>query len=340
MLEYITLRLIFHAASEVCLTAYKGSTFRGIFKTMLKKVCCPIPRSRCHECTLANSCTYRLIAENRTSSGENTVLPYAFACSDLQANLYGIGEEIAFNLHLYGRAIQFLPYIVYSLSLWEKRNLGRFQPLIADKELKAYGPPHRWPLMLRPRGRLRLIAVEQITRQGVCGLYHVKDDLLTAATPESFGSDTAFENQTHRMRLCFCSPTRLLRKTNQGKSRKKQLIKPEQVTFELLFRSLLTRFTGLNLHFGNNQETFKNYQWEQHKEAVRRVTVLENNLKSAQARRFRRNNTRWIHLDGFIGTIAFDNISAPLVHYLQMGATSHIGKFPTMGYGEYTVNLD
>lgn len=333
---HICLRLNFQAVSEICLPLYKGSTFRGVFKTALKHVCCPSKNAHCHQCRLTRSCAYNRIAENRTTAGENTVLPYTFDCAHLQANLYGTGEELALNPHLYGRAIDFLPHIVYSLTIWEKHNLGCFQPLIADKELNAYGPPHRWPLMLRPRGRLRLLTVEQISQDREI-LFDSRDGLLKPPHPEPAFNPIDQESDNYRVRLDFRAPTRLFRKTVNNGGRRQQLIQPDQVTFELLFRALLTRFIGLNLHFGDGAELLDQKQWDQLQDDVRRVKMVENRLKMVQVRRYRRNNTRWIHLDGFMGAIAFENVSTSLVQYFQMGTAMHIGKFPTMGYGEYAL---
>ena len=123
MLKYIKLRLTFQTVTELVLTEYKGSTLRGLFKTALRHICCPVSDWQCDRCKLADQCVYTVITDHRTASGENTVLPYAMASSELKTDSWPPGAMLVFDLILFGSAVRFFPQVVYSMTQWEKMNV-------------------------------------------------------------------------------------------------------------------------------------------------------------------------------------------------------------------------
>lgn len=186
---------------------------------------------------------------------------------------------------------------------------------------------------------MRLIKVEQILLNDLNLLYE-PDRPLAQPIIETLDGSQFYPDINWRVTIHFKAPLRLLRKTPKIKGRaKKRLVRPEIMDFDLFFRSLLTRYSGLAIHFGQGAGNLGHTVWQENASAVEKVVSAANNLVLEKVRRYRRGNTRWIHLDGLMGDIVFDNVSASLLRYLKMGELMHIGKFPTMGYGEYEMRL-
>lgn len=357
MLEYLKLRLTFEAASELSLTRYKGSVLRGLFKTSLRRLVCPIPRVRCEDCMLISNCAYHALTENQTETGENTVQPYAIACSGMSASRFSQGDLFSCELLLIEKAISLLPYIAYSISEWKRSDVSRFQPFISDAEIAEYGNPVRWGESVRPHGRMALHSIEHLSSEGLKPIYHHRDGTLYSPTsdklspakqckmqnakckvkPNSPILDDCHQKNHERVTIRFLSPVRLFRKMPD--TGKRTLISPELFDFSLLFRSLLTRFTGLYTHFGKGDGQIGKELWQKFQQDVESVRLCSNNLRWEKIRRYKAHNTRWTLMDGIIGEVVFDNVSPGLIPWIKAGEILQIGKFPTMGFGEMQCNV-
>ncbi len=336
-LEYVKITPFFRFDEDFFIPELKGSTLRGMFKTSLRRVCCALRQGRCAECVLAGKCAYALLTEHRTETGENTVLPYTISNADMEVEADGRGKRFAFDFLLVGSAVAYFPYVVYSFSQWSKLDVGRFQPLVSDGELSRLGPPKRWPRAARPRGRLRLDRVKQDAGdepKEVCST----DGFLTEPDVGVLMVGADPSGDAHRVEIEFLSPTRIMRKSAvDGGRKKKTLIGPEYFEFGLFFRALLTRFSGLYHYFGDGDEGFGRSAWERLEEDVGAVEMEENGLTLEKVRRYRGNMTKWTHLDGFVGRVVFKNVSGALIPWIKAGEVLQIGKFPTMGFGDYRI---
>ena len=105
--------------------------------------------------------------------------------------------------------------------------------------------------------------------------------------------------------------------------------------FHLLFNSIRTRFYGLCEYFGNGKAIPVKEALRDAESLVKAVIVSENGLKMEKIRRYRGNMTQWVHLDGFMGPVTFENVAGSLIPWIMTGEVLHIGRFPTLGYGEY-----
>jgi len=326
MLEYIKLKLTFSVISErLTLPEYKGSTFRGMLKTSLKSTCCVVPGGLCRDCILRHKCVYAVVTENRTPSGENTVLPYTVACAGLRQCSCNRGETLSFEIVLAGQAADSLPYIVFSLTNWQKLDVGGFQPLAAGNRVPVAG------------GRLCLERTDQVLKTGENRvLYTREQEILTSPEPETILCGTPADKGTGKVKITFLSPTRIFRKTGDrsGKYAKKP-IQPQDFDFNLFFRAILTRITGLYIHFGNGPDDFGRSAWERLAPDAEKASLVRNDLVMKEIRRYRMGNTRWANMDGFMGEAVFENVAGSLMPYIRAGEILQIGKFPTMGFGEY-----
>ena len=286
---------------------------------------------------LKEQCAYSLITEHRTISGENTVLPYAISCLELDKNLYKKGETFSFNMFIAGKAVSYLPYIVYGLKQWDKLDMGWFQPFVTNQEINNHGPYYKWPAKVRPRGKLGLVTVEQIFENGKKSIY-TPDGLLTKPDVKTLSLESGSLEGSWRVCINFMSPVRIFRKVYSANAkRKKDLISSETFNSKLFFHSILTRFSGLYIHFCDGSEDFGPLTVEKNKKNIEMVKMGKNHLEFEKLRRYKRDMTRWVHMDGLKGKVEFKNVPGALIPWIRAGEIFHMGKFPTMGFGEYKV---
>lgn len=336
MIDYAKLRITLKSISEVVFPGYKGSTLRGMFKTALRRICCPYGDVQCGNCTRAQECVYGMITEHRTETGENTVLPYAINCSSIKRNTFAKDEALSFDLVLVGRAVAYLPHIIASLSAWDNLEVGRFQPLVNQGEIERYGPPAEWSRKIRPRGRIGLGKVEQVSNGAVHLLYGPRSPFKMPLA-DTLTSESAINDGKWRVKLNFLAPTRITRRVvdEDGTKKKKKLIQPDDFDFHLFFNSIRTRIYGLCEHFGNGQAVLAGADLKDAEPLWKKVIVSENGLKMEKVRRYRGNMTKWAHLDGFVGPVIFEDVPGSLIQWIMAGEILHIGRFPTLGFGEY-----
>jgi len=105
--------------SDAILPQYKGSTFRGIFGHALRKVVCALKRQECEDCLLQKKCVYAFVFENAF------IHPYVIEPPDTTGTKYSKGDEFSFNLLLFGRANDYLPYFIYAFDMIGKTGVGK-----------------------------------------------------------------------------------------------------------------------------------------------------------------------------------------------------------------------
>jgi hypothetical protein len=115
---------------DALLPEYRGSTFRGIFGHALKKVVCAL---KCHDCLLRSKCVYFFVfetcAEARETGGRKRIAapphPYVIKpMPDIKTH-FRPGDSFDFNLLLFGKANEHLPYFIYAFDQMGKPGIGR-----------------------------------------------------------------------------------------------------------------------------------------------------------------------------------------------------------------------
>jgi hypothetical protein len=118
---------------EAMLPEYKGSTFRGVFGGALKRVSCPLKQQACDTCLLKTKCVYPLIftpevrPETKSSGGKAATPPPPMVLvppATKQAR-FSIGDAFDFDLLLFGKVNDSLPYFVYAFEQTGKMGIGK-----------------------------------------------------------------------------------------------------------------------------------------------------------------------------------------------------------------------
>ena len=113
------------AKDELRLPLYKGSAFRGLFGHALKRTVCVTNMADCENCLLRNNCAYAYIFETKNVRGEKVAHPFVLEPPLLERRLFPPGDILKVNLLLVGKAIDYLPYIVYTFREMGKKGIGR-----------------------------------------------------------------------------------------------------------------------------------------------------------------------------------------------------------------------
>jgi hypothetical protein len=116
----------------IILPPYKGSTLRGGFGSTFRRIVCVTRDKKCRECLLKGKCVYSYVFE--TPPPADTVImrkyeaaPHPFVIEPPleQKRVYNPEEDLLFGLVLVGRAIDYLPYFIYTFDELGKAGLGK-----------------------------------------------------------------------------------------------------------------------------------------------------------------------------------------------------------------------
>jgi len=127
---------------EARLPEYKGSTFRGVFGHALRSVVCALRRRSCTDCLLASRCLYPYVFETSPLNGSDDANvegggggrirqrlaarphPYVIEAPPGERIRYRAGETFSFDLLLFGRANDSIPYFIYAFNEVGKSGIG------------------------------------------------------------------------------------------------------------------------------------------------------------------------------------------------------------------------
>lgn len=316
----LPLRLRLRARDTLRLPPYKGSTLRGAFGAVFRRIACSMPHLReCADCMLRTTCCYPYVFETAPppdstalSRYESVPRPFVIEPPLEDRLIYQPGDRLDFGLTLFGCGIDYLPYFVLTF-----------------KELGAAG-------IGAGRGRFELeeiVVADDASPDAVSGtvphaVYSAGDGLvrppsrtLTGAALEeaaAAGSARAVDAVTLRL----LTPTRL-------KYEGRLTDRPE---FHVIVRNLLRRLSSLSIfHHGRPLEV--DYQGL---------------IAHARQVRLERASTRWhdweryssrqharMNLGGLVGDLTYTGDLAPFWPLLALGAHTHLGKNATFGLGWY-----
>lgn len=299
---------------------YKGSTFRGGFGSVFRKICClDKRRSSCKQCLLKEKCPYSYIFE--TSPCPNSAflknlddIPRPFIIEPPLDNrsVFTSEDAISFSLTLIGRAVDYLPYFV-----------------VAFKELGNVG-------IGKGKGRFRLEEIRAI--RGNTGkrelIYSFQNQVIKNVDTRFCWADimnSAFrggrKSPVKQIIIEYLTPTRL-------KFQDELVSVPE---FHIVIRSLLRRLANLAyFHCGENLDLDFNSLIGQ----ATKIKTEEINLHWADWERYSFAQARRMKLGGFMGRVRYKGPLEPFLPFLKLGEYTHVGKGATFGLGWYRIKLE
>ena len=300
------------------LPPYLGSTLRGSFGVTFKKVVCTLKNTACDQCLLKNRCIYSYIFETPIENPSEITQKYHYAPHAFILNppwnnhrIYRPGSELVFQLTLIGKAIDYLPYFIFTFITLGQQGIGRK----TDQE--------------RNRFCLKRVTSLNILREEA-EIYNNCDqrlhNQLAPLTGEELCQPVEGDKGANGLALHFLSPVRLV---YRGK-----LV--EDLEFHIIFRSLLRRLSSLSqFHCGAKLEL-------DFKGLVARAEAIKATYKQLRwydwERYSRRQDTR-MKLGGVLGEIAFEGGLTEFMPFFTLGQWTNLGKGTSFGLGRYEIKL-
>ena len=292
------------------LPVYLGSTVRGILAASFRQLVCVTQAPVCDGCLLLNRCPYPYIFETPPPPHMPEALrkrfhqaprPYVFQVP----RIYRGEPVLSLGLVLVGRAIDYLPYVIYVLEqTGQTKGLGRSRVRYTLAQVIDNAAPET-PVIYTAAHGIVQETVQPITWSGVM-------------TPTDRDIDS--------ITLEFLTPLRLKKYGGYQD-------KADRITFTTLVELLLGRLEALGVfHCGA--------AWGEHtglREAARDIQVSAKHMQFQQLQRYSNRHKQKLPLDGLVGTMSFQGPLAPFLPLLRMGALVHIGAGTAFGLGQYRI---
>lgn len=310
---FAVFRLTLEAIDVLHLPAYKGSALRGSFGHAFRQVVCPLFREDCLGCELTQRCVYHYIFETIPRDGDPFVRnktdkvphPYVIRPTLDSVEEYEKGAELAFDLILIGKAIDYLPYFAYTFIHMGKTGLGR------------------------GRGKFFLKRIDAMDLDGKSiELYRAGDEILK--------NESAYINCGALMERCSPPQRVTLRFLTRLELKAKK--RHPEISFGMLFRRLFARVVTLgHLHCGIN---FTGLDFSGLSHAADEVKTVSSNLDWEHATRYSNRQGRRMPFGGLLGEVTFEGDFAPFWPFILLGEWIHVGKKTTFGLGRYELVTD
>jgi len=298
------------------LPEYKGSALRGGFGYAFKKVVCALKSKECPECLLREKCVYSYIFETPPPPTSRlmrkyTAAPHPFVlCPPLEDDrVYEPNEVLQFHLTLIGKAIDYLPYFIYTFEELGEMGLGKGRGKFAIEKVEA----------IRTAERSKAGEKEKtVIYSGKEKILRNLDNILIYWNHQSFAPAPP------TLHLIFLTPTRL----------KFEGDLTSDLKFHILFRNLLRRISLLSyFHCGEELEVdFRGLIKES--EAIQ---TKKSNLRWYDWERYSGRQDTRMKLGGFIGRVTFSGALDSFWPYLSLGEFIHVGKGSSFGLGKYEI---
>jgi hypothetical protein len=344
--------LTLRASESVSLPAFLGSTLRGAFGHALKEAVCVMNHRDCVKCMVADRCIYPYLFETPVPPdvpqlrGQSQA-PHPFILTPPilkapeiveQVSAHSLsdggkvrlvrspatdspdgrrrmsrGDVLVFELLLMGRAVEYLPYVVYAVSEMARRGLGVERARFELKEVAMIDEGgHRKPIY---SGESRRITVPGSATMRLSDLVCRRLDLL--ATTREFSAD--------RLRLKFLTPARIRVEGDLQVG----------MSFELLVRNLLRRVSMLAAVHGRARLEL---DYRGLIDRAGKVETHSSALRWSDWERYSNRQQTKMNLGGFIGEVEYTGKAIEeFLPLIAAGELLRVGASTSFGLGRYGI---
>ena len=297
---------VLKALDPFVLPPYKGSTLRGGFGSTFRRVVCVVRDKECADCLLKGKCVYSYVFETPPPADTAIMRKYEAAPHPFvieppfeRKRVYRPSEELLFGLVLIGKAIDYLPYFIYTFDELGKTGIGK------------------------GRGRFEL---RSVVSDGET-VYDSTSKTLRQVSPMALPLDAkpGRGRKKDRLTLSFLTPTRIVYDARLTLD----------LEFHVLIRNLLRRLSLVQYFHGNGQPSA--FDFKGLIEKAKEVKTVERDLRWYDWERYSGRQERRINMGGFVGEITFEGNFAPFMPLVKAGEILHVGKGTTFGLGRYEV---
>ncbi|MFH1097802.1 MAG: CRISPR system precrRNA processing endoribonuclease RAMP protein Cas6 [Candidatus Desantisbacteria bacterium] len=314
-LKLAEFRFVFTVLETLHLPTYLGSTLRGGFGYAFKRTTCCNPQRDCQQCLLKERCIYSYVFEGFSHEGPkrytgNTPHPFIIEPSDVSKSQYHEGETFEFNLILIGKAIDYLPYFIYTFDELGRLGIGKGKGKLNLTQVNNLPINSNEPVLIYDSNSKQLLNSSQ--------LITIADILKQAAN---------YRNYPH-LTLNFLTPTRI-------KSQGRLVSTPD---FDIFIGNLIRRLSSLlYFHCGGGM----NIDYENLIEKAQAIKTTSSELDWYDWERYSSRQDRRMMLGGFMGRITYGgNGLEEFLPLILIGSLIHLGNNTTFGLGRYGVVMN
>lgn len=304
---------VLSALKTIILPQYKGSTFRGGFGTTFRRIVCTTKKDSCDDCMFKQKCPYSYIFETPPPRDTEIMrryphVPHPFVTEPPEEGKheYMPGESLRFGLVLVGRAIEYLPYFVFTFDELGKKGLGK------------------------TRGNFRLDKVfVEIEGKEAIEIFASPEKVLNDQYPIVSANQFSGENLEvpEEVRVRFSTPVRIRYQDSFN----------HKMDFHILIRNLLRRIGSLDyFHCGG---ALGSIDYRALIASANGIETVSNHLVWKDWDRFSRRQEQMMNLGGFVGEISYRGNLSPFWSFMRIGEMVHVGKGTSFGLGKFSVIL-
>ncbi len=280
------------------LPPYKGSAFRGLFGHALRKTVCVTNMINCGGCLLRDNCAYSYIFETTNGRDEKVAHPFIIEPPQTQNSLFPEGDSLKVKLVLIGKAIEYLPYLIYTFREMGKIGIGASRGKFWLKKVKE------------------LISPEHVT------IYdHVQQSINTGFQRLNLHEIQPIE--TDHLRLHFITTTAI---KVDGRVAK-------EIDFVQLLKAIQRRLKSLNFYHSNGNNGVDGFDMD----AAKKIEIVASKIEDMEWQRYSNRQKTKISLDGFSGTMELRGNLTPCFPLLKKGELLHVGRGTVYGMGKYLI---
>lgn len=308
IIPYKKFYLNIKALDDLFLPNYKGSTFRGGFGNAFKKVVCPLRETQCEECPLIQKCVYFYVFETapdetskilNMNKYEKVPHPFVIEPPEDRTTIVKKTEILSFGLILIGKAIDYLPYFIYTFERLGQIGIGK------------------------GRGKFSIQSVSDEER-----IVYKKGILIKTPAKKIEIFQDKFESKgEYSITIQFKTPVRI----------KYQREFISDLEFHILIRNLLRRLSLLGF-FHCGRQTFTHNPKELIDLSLE-VEKVQSNLKWFDWERYSSRQKTKMFMGGLIGEVSYRGNLSPFINILRAGEILHVGKGTSFGLGKYELKI-
>lgn len=312
----------------IILPSYKGSTLRGGFGNAFRKIVCAVRKQDCGNCLLSEKCIYSYIFE--TPPPKNTKImrkyksaphPFIIEPPPEKKQGYTPGSEIIFGLTLIGKAIDYLPYFIYTFDELGKMGIGKGRGKYELKTVRSQETQVRSQKSgVRSEKQTIYTSDSKTLRHFTPSVLNLESGILDSesnageASPRSYG-----------LTLNFMTPARIV---YNGRL-------TLDLEFHMLVRNLLRRLSLL--FYFHCEGDPSGWDFNGIIEKAKEVKVKKRELKWYDWQRYSARQGTKMKMGGFVGGITFEGNLEPFMPLIKAGEVVHVGKGTGFGLGKYEV---
>lgn len=289
---------------DAVLPEYKGSTFRGGFGLALKQTVCALKRQECPTCLLKTSCLYARVFEERpTEKGYQRLAtaphPYVINPTLSTERHYPKGSSFDFDLLLFGKDNDSLPFFVYALKQMGDKGLGKGRAPFTLEQV-TYGEQ-----VVYQQSTQQLTMPEKLTEL-----------FLKPPSAEGVASVT----------LEFLTPLRLKLKGTLAR----------ELNFQTLMRAVLRRISGLESHYGRGEPEI---DYRELIARAEQVSVIASTLRWHDWERYSNRQQEAMNFGGLVGKVSFSSVPGVFLPLLSYAEQVNLGKQTSFGLGRFVLDV-